>query len=59
MSKLKTTVPAAAPTPDGVKKLLDHYGCGPVAFTGSDDALYDRRLAFDHVIDAKQAGPQP
>ena len=58
MSKLKTTVPAAAPTPDGVKKLLDHYGCGPVAFTGSDDALYDRRLAFDHVIDAKRAGPR-
>jgi glycogen phosphorylase len=58
MSKVKSAPHEAAPTPNGVKKLLDHYGCGPVAFTGSDDALYDRRLAFDHVIDAKQAGPR-
>jgi starch phosphorylase len=36
-------------------KLLRHYGCGPVAFTGGDDALYERRLTFDHVIEPKDA----
>src|SRR5262245_34459728 len=58
MSKTKTPSLAAHPTPDGVAKLLRQYGCGPVAFTGTDDALYERRLVFDHVIDGKDAGPR-
>ena len=37
--------------------LLEQYGCGPVAFTGTDDALYERHLLFDHVVDA--AGGRP
>ncbi|HET6574386.1 MAG TPA: glycogen/starch/alpha-glucan phosphorylase, partial [Fimbriiglobus sp.] len=57
MSKTKAT-PAAVPTPDGVAKLLRHYGCGPVTFTGTDDALYERRLVLDHVIEPKDAGPR-
>jgi starch phosphorylase len=39
-------------------ELLHRYGCGPVPFTGTDDALYERRLVFDHVIDADHAGPR-
>ncbi len=35
---------------DGLGELLARYGCGPVKFTGTDDALYERRLVFDHVI---------
>ena len=58
MSKTKPPVPAASPTSDGVAKLLQHYGCGPVKFTGTDDALYERRLVFDQVIDPKAAGPR-
>ena len=27
-------------------------------FTGTDDALYERRLVFDHVVDPKDAGPR-
>src|SRR5262249_30791518 len=54
-TKKATSAPSAA---DGIAELLRHYGCGPVAFTGTDDALYERRLVFDHVIDAKQAGPR-
>ena len=30
-------------------ELLERYGCGPVRFTGTDDALYERRLVFDTV----------
>jgi starch phosphorylase len=58
MSKSKTATPTAHPTPNGPAKLLEHYGCGPIAFTGKDDALYERRLVFDHVIDPKTAGPR-
>src|SRR5690349_10161662 len=38
--------------------LLQQYGCGPVALTGTDDALYERHLAFDQVIDPAQASPR-
>jgi starch phosphorylase len=36
-------------------KLLDRYGCGPIAFDGTDDALYERHLLFDQVIDPATA----
>jgi starch phosphorylase len=31
--------------------LLEQYGCGPIQFSGSQDALYERHLLFDEVID--------
>jgi glycogen phosphorylase len=34
--------------------LLTQYGCGPVRFTGTDDALYEHHLLFDNVVDASQ-----
>ncbi|HEY6292240.1 MAG TPA: glycogen/starch/alpha-glucan phosphorylase [Terriglobia bacterium] len=39
-------------------KLRRQYGCGPVEFAGSGDALYDRHLLFDNVIDLAAAGPR-
>ena len=33
-------------------ELLQKYGCGPVQFFGSDNALYERHLVFDNVADA-------
>src|SRR4051812_25513069 len=58
MLKTKSPAPAAAPAPDGLARLLDHYGCGPVRFTGTEDALYERRLVFDHVVDPQDARPR-
>src|SRR5512134_2031816 len=40
---------------EGLKKVQTRYGCGPVQFHGTDDALYDRHLIFDSVIDPKEA----
>src|SRR5246500_2594626 len=34
-----------------VSELLKQYGCGPIAFVGSENAFYDRHLVFDRVID--------
>ena len=39
-------------------KLLEQYGCGPVKFTGTADALYERHLNFDNVVDPATAGPR-
>ena len=35
----------------GTSKLLDKYGCGPFPVTGTNNALYERHLLFDNVID--------
>jgi starch phosphorylase len=39
-----------------VAGLLKQYGCGPVQFTGTDDALYERHLMFDGVMDPDEVG---
>jgi starch phosphorylase len=41
-----------------IAELLQRYGCGPVPFSGTDNALYERHLLFDDVIDLKAAGPR-
>lgn len=35
--------------------MLTRYGCGPIKFTGSEEALYERHLLFDNIVDASQA----
>jgi glycogen phosphorylase len=39
-----------------ISELLNQYGCGPIQFAGTDDALYERHLTFDTVVDLKNAG---
>jgi starch phosphorylase len=46
-----TPVVPIATAPHGISKLIQQYGCGPVQFSGTDDALYERHLIFDNVID--------
>src|SRR5579883_3205911 len=49
--RTKTTAASASSAPaDGAPNLLRQYGCGPIAFTGTQDALYERHLLFDDVI---------
>ena len=43
---------------DGIAKLRSQYGCGPVEFTGTANALYERHLVFDNVVDLAVAGPR-
>src|SRR5271170_8487461 len=37
---------------DPGSKLVAQYGCGPVKFTGTEEALYERHLLFDNIVDA-------
>src|SRR5713101_663214 len=39
-----------------LSKLIEQYGCGPVQFKGTNDALYERHLVFDNVMDAAKIG---
>src|SRR5262245_24818306 len=58
---MTTQQKAAAPTstaPDGLAKLREQYGCGPVNFAGTDHALYERHLLFDDVVTPSAAGPR-
>jgi glycogen phosphorylase len=41
-----------------IRQLLQQYGCGPVEFTGTADALYERHLLFDSVTDPATVGPR-
>ena len=50
------TSPAAKrrSSPD-VETLATHYGCGPVRFSGTDEALYERHLLFDSGVELGEA----
>jgi starch phosphorylase len=41
-----------------LRRLIDQYGCGPVRFTGTSDALYERHLLFDNVRELTAVGPR-
>jgi glycogen phosphorylase len=45
-----------APAKPAMESALEQYGCGPIQFTGTGDALYERHLMFDNVVDAVAAG---
>jgi glycogen phosphorylase len=47
---------ADSSTVTGSEELIAQYGCGPVQFTGTPDALYERHLLFDNVVDLEVAG---
>src|SRR5918911_641280 len=38
-----------------IAQLIAQYGCGPVKFSGTDEAFYERHLLFDNVIDLNTA----
>ena len=49
-----TVVPIPT-APQHISKLIQQYGCGPVQFSGTDNALYERHLIFDNIADSSIA----
>jgi glycogen phosphorylase len=39
-----------------IPNLLRQYGCGPIQFSGTNDALYERHLLFDDIVAPTAAG---
>src|SRR5262249_8275059 len=58
MTTKQKAAPRPATGPDGLAKLREQYGCGPVEFHGRDDALYERHLMFDNVAKPTATGPR-
>src|SRR5262245_10870329 len=58
MSSHRAATVATPPAGPGLAKLRDQYGCGPVEFTGSGDALYERHLMFDNAMDPAAVSPR-
>ena len=50
-----TKVAATRQTVPDTQKLIAKYGCGPVHFSGTDEALYERHLLFDSGVDLTAA----
>jgi starch phosphorylase len=58
MATEKKKTAAATPGSAELAKLLAQYGCGPIQFSGTDEALYERHLTFDDAADVADAGPR-
>ncbi len=56
MTSRKTAAGVRTASAPETKKLLEQYGCGPIQFTGTADALYERHLLFDNVVDPAAVG---
>src|SRR5438128_7804021 len=55
---MKTAAAPAAKRSDNVATLLRQYGCGPIEFTGTANALYERHLLFDNIVSLAAASPR-
>jgi starch phosphorylase len=51
-------IPAAGRSTMTEDNLLARFNCGPVKFTGGENALYERHLTFDQVIPINAATPR-
>ncbi len=58
MSSTQMSVSPTSTESETISKLRRQYGCGPVEFAGTDNALYERHLIFDNVVDLAAAGPR-
>src|SRR5438874_223276 len=56
MDQVSTVIgPPRANSPE-LDELIKGYGCGPVQFTGTEDALYERHLVVDTGLEAAAIG---
>jgi starch phosphorylase len=58
MGSARTGLEAREQAGAGQNDILEQYECGPVRFTGTGDALYERHLMFDNVIASSAVGPR-
>ncbi len=58
MKTTTLTAPSPVRTADDFAELRRQYGCGPVHFSGTDEALYERHLLFDNVVKPTAVGPR-
>src|SRR6267378_6258276 len=58
MSANQTVVSPASAESHTISRLLRQYSDGAIQFSGADNALYERHLVFDNIVDPAAAGPR-
>ena len=58
MSTTRTVISPTSTESATIAELRRQYGCCPIEFSGSDNAMYERHLLFDNVVDPVVAGPR-
>jgi len=58
MGTKRVVEPPTSTESDSIAKLRSQYGCGSIDLAGTPDALYERHLVFDNVVDLAAAGPR-
>src|SRR5262245_57757168 len=58
MTTKRKIPPPTSTDPDDLAKHREQFGCGPIDFTGTDNALYERHLIFDNVVKLTAVGPR-
>src|SRR3954463_7136406 len=58
MIKTKSPNGLKADGGDGLATLQKQYGCGPVQFSATEDALYERHLIFDNIVNVSDVDPR-
>src|SRR5947207_1904234 len=56
MDQVSTVIGTPRANSPELDELIKGYGCGPVQFTGTNDALYERHLVFDNVLEVAEIG---
>src|SRR5215472_8395571 len=56
VAEARTATETNEANPLELDEIIKRYGCGPVQFTGTGDALYERHLVFDNVLEAAAIG---
>jgi glycogen phosphorylase len=58
MSSDRTAAGTGAAIMPELDKLIEQYDCGPVRIAGTGDALYERHLMFDNVVETAAVSPR-
>ena len=60
MGSNRMAADSKAPNGAAMTKLLEPYGCGPIRFSGADEALYEaHRAGRNRGLPAKAPAPAP
>src|SRR6266404_8787374 len=58
MGTKRVIEPSTSPKSDSIARLRNQYGSSLIQLAGPENALYERHLVFDNVVDLEAAGPR-
>src|SRR5467141_3876702 len=58
MGTKRVIEPSTSTKSDSIARLRNQYGSGLIQLAGPENALYERHLVFDNIVDPEAAGPR-